>query len=269
MEGILHGAAVGLEGVVAGELEGALQLAHLLPVGVGLGELVHLELHDLLLDLHRNGNDLVLKAAGVDGGAGLALGGVAEVVQLFPGDAPHVADVLSGGAHVIVVEGVPQAVLDHGVNQALGAHGNVHLLAVAQIGQGVGSSGHVLHAAGYHDVRVAAGDGTAGLDDGLHAGAADHADGVGGHGQGHAGLDGGLAGGVLAQAGGQDVAHHDLIHTLRGNAGAAQGLADDDGAQLHGRGALQRSAEGADGSAAAVYDVNILHFALLSLYFHF
>ena len=53
------------------------------------------------------------------------------------------------------------------------------------------------------------------LDDGLHAGAADHADGVGGDGIGNAGLDGDLAGHVLALRSGQDAAEHHLIHLLR------------------------------------------------------
>ena len=81
-----------------------------------------LELHDLLLDLHGNGNDLVIEPAGILGGAGLLLGSGGELVLLLAGDAPDVVDVLSGGAHVVVVVSVPQAVLDHGVDQLLVTH---------------------------------------------------------------------------------------------------------------------------------------------------
>ena len=44
----------------------------------GLGELVTLELHDLLLDLHRDGNDLVVEAAGV------TADGIAKLRGAFP-----------------------------------------------------------------------------------------------------------------------------------------------------------------------------------------
>ena len=44
--------------------ESATQLGDAVGGDAGLGELVTLELHDLLLDLHRDGNDLVVEAAG-------------------------------------------------------------------------------------------------------------------------------------------------------------------------------------------------------------
>ena len=60
------------------------------------------------------------------------------------------------------------------------------------------------------------------LNDALHAGAADHANGVGGDLEGDAGLHSGLTGGVLAQAGGEDTAKHDLVHLLGLQAGAVE-----------------------------------------------
>src|SRR5699024_2283228 len=129
----------------------------------------------LLLDHH--GHDLVVKPAGLLSSLGLLLGGGAEGVQLLAGDAPHVADVLSGGAHVVVVISVPQAVLDHGVDDLLIAHAGAPALS----GQRIGSSGHVLSAAGHDDIGVAGQDGAGTLNDGLHTGAAHHAHGIGGH----------------------------------------------------------------------------------------
>ena len=91
----------------------------------------------------------------------------------------------------------------------------------------------------YDDVSVAGQDGTGALDHGLHAGAADHAHGVGGNGKGNAGLDGDLAGHVLALGGGQDAAEHDLIHLLGLHTGTIQSFLDDDGAQLGGGNVLR------------------------------
>ncbi len=156
---------------------------------------------------------------------------------------------------MVVIVHVPQAVGDHGVLHLVVAHAG----APAGGGEGVGGGGHILHAAGHDDLSVAAGDGPAGLNDRLHAGAAHHAHRVGGDGGGHAGLQSGLAGGVLAQAGGEDAAEHDLVHVLRLHIGPVQGLLDDGGAQLGGGGVLQGPAEGADGGAAAVDDINFSH----------
>ena len=217
--------------------------------------LVHLELHDLLLLLDGNGDDLVLEAARLDGSQGLLLGVVAELVQLLPGDAPDVADVLGGGAHVVVVISIPQAVLDHGVDDL----GVAHASAPTVGGDGIGSAAHALSAAAHDEVSVAALDGAGALDDGLQTGAADHAHGVGGHLQGHAGLDHALTGHVLTLGSGQDVTEHDLIQPLALDVAALEGLGDDDGAQLSGRDIPQRAAEGADGGTAGADNIDISH----------
>ena len=61
-----------------------------------------------------------LKRAGLLGRLGLVLGGRGEGVLLLAGDLPLLGDVLGGVAHVVAVEGVPQAVLDHGVDELHG-----------------------------------------------------------------------------------------------------------------------------------------------------
>ena len=123
--------------------ESALQLGHTLDGSALADELVSLELDFLLLDLDGHGNDLIVELAGSLSGLGLLLRVSAELVHLLLGDAPDVADVLSGGSHVIVVVDVPEAVLDHGVDDLLVTHAG----APALIGQGEGSSAHVLGAA--------------------------------------------------------------------------------------------------------------------------
>ena len=72
----------------------------------------------------------------------------------------------------------------------------------------------------------------------------------------------------MAQAGGEDAAEHDLVHVFGLHAGPVQGLFDDGGAQLGGGGVLQGPAEGTDGSAAAVDDINFSHdvYYLLNFY---
>ena len=252
----------GLEGVddlvlnaLGTDRERALELGKTLGRGAGTGELILLELDDLLLDLDGNGNDLGIKAAGSLRGLGLLLGGSAEGVKLLAGDAPNVADVLGGGAHVVVIERIPQAVLDHGVDELLVAHAG----APAGVGRGIGSGAHVLGTAADDDVGVAGEDGAAGLDDGLHAGAADHADGVGGNGVGQARAHADLTGDVLTEAGGQDAAEHQLIDVLGSDVGTLEGFLDNDGAQLGGGGILQGTAKGADRGTAAIHDIEFFH----------
>ena len=66
----------------------------------------------------RDGDDLVLEAAVLLRGLGLVLRGGGELVLLLAGELPALGHVLGGGAHVVAVEGVHQAVLEHGVARA-------------------------------------------------------------------------------------------------------------------------------------------------------
>ena len=54
-------------------------------------------------------------------------------VAVLPGDAVPLGDVLRGDAHVVVVERVPQAVVDHVINDLGVRHS--HAVAVAALGQ--------------------------------------------------------------------------------------------------------------------------------------
>ena len=235
--------------------ESALQLGNGLGGDAGTGEFVLFELHHVLLHLDHHRDDLVVELAGGLGGLGLLLGGGGKLVQLLPGDTPLVADVLGGGTHVVVIEGVPQSILDHGVHQLLVAHTG----APAGVHGGEGGGGHILGAAADDDVGVAGEDGPGSLDDALHAGAADHTHGVGGHGIGDAGLQLHLAGHVLALGGGEDAAEHQLVHLLRLHPGAGEHFLHHHGAHVGGGGVLQAAAEGADGGTTAVDNINFFH----------
>ena len=64
-----------------------------------------------------NGDDLVLEPAGLLRRLGLVLRGDGELVLLVAGDLPLRGDVLGRVAHVVAVEGIHQAVLDHRVDE--------------------------------------------------------------------------------------------------------------------------------------------------------
>ena len=110
------------------------------------------------------------------------------------GDLPFLGDVLGGGAHVVAVEGVPQPVVDHGVDQL----GVAHLGAVAQM-HAVRRLAHALLAAGDDDVGVASPDRLKAERHRAQAGAAELVDADRRSFHGNAGVDRGLAGRVLAR----------------------------------------------------------------------
>jgi hypothetical protein len=170
-----------------------LQLGHALERGAVADILVVLHHHVALAGLDGHGCDLVLEAARLLGRLGLVLRGDGEPVLLVAGDLPLLGDVLGRVAHVIAVEGVPQAVLDHGVDHLVVAH----LHAVAQMGA-VRRLAHRLLAAGSDDRGIAGSDLLHAERHGPQAGAAQlvHAPGRALHRD--ARLDRGLAGRVLA-----------------------------------------------------------------------
>src|SRR3546814_16699901 len=82
-------------------------------------------------------SDLLLRSLG------LVLALHREFVLCLAGDLELLGDILRRGAHVVTVEGIPQAIADHGVDEAEVAH----LLAGPQIG-GMGRLAHAFLAAG-------------------------------------------------------------------------------------------------------------------------
>lgn len=133
-----------------------------------LDEFVGVEHHPALAadDLHRD--DLVLEAAGLLRGLGLLL--MAAKASCSSREMPYFLATFSGsGAHVVVVVGIPQAVVDHRVDHLPVAHA----LAIARAHHHMRRSAHVLLAAGDDDVRIAATDGLRGQMGGLEARAAD------------------------------------------------------------------------------------------------
>src|SRR5260221_295670 len=100
-----------------------------------------------------NWNDLVLEAPGFLRRLGARLRAHGELILLLARDLPALCDVLCGVAHVIAVEGIPQAILDHGIDEI----GIPHLDTVAQM-DAVRRLAHALLPAGDDDRGIAVAD---------------------------------------------------------------------------------------------------------------
>ena len=189
----------------------------------------------------------------------MALDGV--FVLLPPGHSVLVGHDLAGAAHVIVLVGIPEAVVDHGVDRlpVPEAHSLPHLR------KEVGAVGHRFHPAGDDDLRIARGDPLGGQHHGLQARATDLVDRQGGDLGRQAGAEGGLARGSLPEARGHDVAQDDLVDRLRPEPGAGDRLLHHHGPELGGREALQGSQEPPGGQPNGREDHRLAHRVLLRL----
>ncbi len=221
---------------------------------------VLVDLDVALAGLDGDGDDLVLEPPGLLRGLGLVLARRGELVLLLAGDLPLLGHVLGGLAHVIAVEGVPEAVLDHRVDELHVAH----LVALAQVGA-VRRHRHVLLPAGGDDVVVAKLDVLGGDGDGAQARAADLVDAPRRAALGEAGIDVGLAGGVLALAGGQDLAQDRLADLGLVDAGALDHGVQHRGAEFVRGRRGEAAAEAADRRARGRGDDDVGHGGSLSL----
>ena len=130
---------------------------------------------------------------------------------------------------MIAVEGIPQAVLDHGVDHLEVAH----LHAVAQM-RAVRRHAHQFLAAGDDDLGVAVDDLLIAERDRAQARAAELVDAPGRALDRDAGCDRGLPRRVLALAGGQDLAQDDFRDLAGLDAGALHRRLDRDLAEIMG-----------------------------------
>jgi len=151
------------------------------------------------------------KAPCVDRAHGLPVGCEGELVLLEPADLELLRDVVARAAHVHVLEGAQEPVVDHRVDGLDVAEP----VAEARAGQEVRRACHGFHPAGHHDLGGAGLDRLDGAVDGFHPGAADHADLEGRHGVRQPGAERDLAGGVLPEARGEHIAHDDMLDALR------------------------------------------------------
>lgn len=72
--------------------------------------------------MNRNRNDLGFESTALNSFAGLLPENERHFVLIFTGNAEFFSDVFSRDAHVVVVESIPQAVFDHGIDEDAVAH---------------------------------------------------------------------------------------------------------------------------------------------------
>src|SRR5579859_293030 len=200
------------------------------------------------------GHDLRFEAALFDRGDGFAVGVDGELVLLLASDAVLFGDVLAGDPHVVVVVDIPEAVVDHGVDDLR----VTETVSLARLREKIGSVGHGFHAAGHDDGTVSGLHRLRGESDRFQSRAADLVDCHGTCRGRESSEDCGLARGILAESGGDDVAHDALVD-LRGiDAGALDGFAHHDGSELRSPEIGEASLEFSNWSAAAGDDDDIV-----------
>src|SRR5690606_17890711 len=207
-----------------------------------------------LATLDGDRNDLVLEPAGLLRGFRLVLALRREFVLHLAGDLELPGDILGRVAHVVAVEGIPQPVADHRVDEAEIAH----LVAGAQIGR-MRRLAHAFLAASDHDAAVAVHDRLPAKRDRAQARAAELVDAPGRHFHRQAGIDRGLTGRILALRGRKDLAHDHFADVTGSHAGALQRALDPDLPEIMGRHAAERTVERADRRARGSCDNDLRH----------
>jgi hypothetical protein len=186
-------------------------------------------------------------------GLGLVLRGDSEFVLLRARDLELPGDVLGGVAHVVAVEGIPQAILDHGIDEIHRSH----LDATAQILR-VRRHAHGFLTAGDDNFGIAIEQRLVAQCHRAQARTAQLIDAPGWAFHRDTGRDRGLTGRVLALRRGQDLTHDHLGNTARLNARALQRSLDGDGAEIVGRRGGERTIETSDRGAGGADDDDIV-----------
>src|SRR5215217_5900926 len=162
-------------------------------------------------------------------------------VGVLAGYTVLLGDVLGRHAHVVVVEDVPQAIVDHVVVDI--RFGHPHPVAVAALIQQERRPVHVLDAAGHDDVGVAEGYLLRRRDYGLKPRAAHPVQGHAWDLDGEAALYSDLATRVHALACREYVPDYNLVDLVSLDPGAREDLFADRGPEFRGRRVLERTAE--------------------------
>ena len=202
-----------------------------------------------LAGLDGEGNDFVLEAAGLLGCFRLVLRGNGKLVLLVARKLPLPRDIFRGDAHVIAVEGVRQAVLDHGVDHLHVAH----LGAGAKV-RSMRRHRHGFLAAGDDDLRITRGDLLQAECDGAQAGTAKLVHAPCGRFLRNTGLHRSLTGGILPLTGLKHLAEDHFIDFLGIDAGTLQHTLDRGSAELMRRNGRESAVERTDRSAGSAGD---------------
>ena len=139
-------------------------------------------------------------------------------------------DDLASESHVLVVEYVPESVVDHGVDDLL----VVHLVSPPRTVEQVGGVGHALHSSSDEHLVLPGLDGVGGEHGGLESGSADVVHGERTDLHGEAGADGCLPGGILSETCADDVTHDAFLDVLGLETGTGDDLLHDHGPEIGG-----------------------------------
>ncbi|CAI8866812.1 ABC transporter ATP-binding protein [Pseudomonas sp. IT-P291] len=199
--------------------------------------------------------DFALEAPALNGCCGFLLRGGSEGILCFTRDLVLLRQILGGDTHVVVVEGVPQAILDHAVLQLRMAHTQ----AGACLGQNIGGQTHVFLTASDDQFCVAAADCLDGKMDRLETGAADLVQSQGGCGVWQASLDRGLACRVLPGAGSENLAEYHFINLSGIDTRLLQQAANHCGTQFGCGNCRQSTLEAANGGTSSGNDYDFVH----------
>jgi hypothetical protein len=253
------GAVVDLAGVAGGDravlLEGGFERADAREVGL---ERLLVPVDDPRLPLllgDRDRHDLLGEEPRLGRLPGAPVALDREGVLLLAAELEFAGAELGAAPHVEVIVGIPQAVVDHRIDELAVPEAE----AVAHACGQVGGLAHALHPPGHHQLEVAAAEVVGGDHHRPHAGAADLVQGEGAGRDGAAGREGGLAGRGLPLPGWQDAPHVDLLDVLRREAGPLDGRRDRPAPEGMGRELGKHTLEGSHRSAHRAQDNDVFH----------
>ena len=193
-----------------------------------------------------NGNDLILELAVCHCLLAFLLAFRRKSIELFTGQLPLFRYVLGGDHHVVIIECIPERILDHEVNQLA----VIHTVAVTAVHHRVRTLAHVFHTACYDDVRIAGDNHLGSHVDAVESASADNVDGYGRAFNGESRFDRSLTGRVLAKASLDDVSHVDMVNLFGFDTGAVQRLPDHKSTEICCRYCTERTAHLSDRRAA-------------------
>src|SRR6059036_1121772 len=201
------------------------------------------------------GDDLFFEPAFLGRGRGASMALQCEAIHVLPRDLEPFRDDLAGYAHVKLVVRVPQAVMDHRVDE----RDVVDPDSPSGLFDQVRGPTHRLHATRQDDVRRTRADHIRCEHHRLQAGAANLVHGHGADAVRQAREQRGLTRWVLTQSGGDDVAHDDLLDVGGDEARAVHRLRDDRAPELDRLDVPKRPSVLANGSAAGARENDVCH----------
>ena len=205
--------------------------------------------------MNRYRNDLRFECAALDSFASFDLRTDTECILVFTSDAEAFSNVFSRDAHMIVIECIPEAIFDHGIDEDTVAH----TIAITSFRNSERSHGHVFHAACYDDVSVAGFDHLSCQGYAAETGTADFVDRKSRYFDRHASFNHSLTSRVLALSSLKDVAHYDFIDVFTFDASTFESFFNDNSAEFYSRCVFETATEFTNCCTASAYDNYFFH----------